>query len=190
MAIRESLLDALSSIATSDFVRSVTAAGASSKVTVSNLAKTIVENYTGSTLAGSSQSVKSAIDALDTSVDALDSTVDAISDYVVEQGTSGIWTYRKWNSGIAECWGTISAGSTAMTTAEGYGYYSSLTTYDYPSSFFVSAPTVSTAANMNGALGNFAFNYFGSTGFNGYWWSTVSTTKSPALGVHAIGRWK
>lgn len=29
-----------------------------------------------------------------------------ISDYVVEQGTSGIWTYRKWNSGVAECWNT------------------------------------------------------------------------------------
>ena len=28
-----------------------------------------------------------------------------IADYVVEQGTSGTWTYRKWNSGIAECWG-------------------------------------------------------------------------------------
>lgn len=27
------------------------------------------------------------------------------ADYIVEQGTSGIWTYRKWNSGIAECWG-------------------------------------------------------------------------------------
>ena len=27
-------------------------------------------------------------------------------DYMVEEGTSGIWTYRKWNSGIAECWGT------------------------------------------------------------------------------------
>lgn len=27
-----------------------------------------------------------------------------ISDYVVEWGTSGIWIYRKWNSGIAECW--------------------------------------------------------------------------------------
>ena len=27
-------------------------------------------------------------------------------DSVIEQGTSGIWTYRKWNSGIAECWGT------------------------------------------------------------------------------------
>jgi hypothetical protein len=27
-------------------------------------------------------------------------------DYVVEEGTSGIWTYRKWTSGIAECWGS------------------------------------------------------------------------------------
>lgn len=31
-----------------------------------------------------------------------------LGDYVVEQGTSGIWTYRKWNSGIAECWGKTS----------------------------------------------------------------------------------
>ena len=28
-----------------------------------------------------------------------------IVDYIVEQGISGIWTYRKWKSGIAECWG-------------------------------------------------------------------------------------
>lgn len=27
-----------------------------------------------------------------------------INDYVVASGTSGIWTYRKWNNGIAECW--------------------------------------------------------------------------------------
>lgn len=25
-------------------------------------------------------------------------------DYIVEEGISGIWTYRKWNSGILECW--------------------------------------------------------------------------------------
>ena len=29
----------------------------------------------------------------------------SVADYIVEQGTSGIWTYRKWASGIAECWG-------------------------------------------------------------------------------------
>ena len=26
-------------------------------------------------------------------------------DWIVEQGTSDIWTYRKWNSGLAEYWG-------------------------------------------------------------------------------------
>ena len=26
-------------------------------------------------------------------------------DYIVEQGASGIWTWRKWNSGLAELWG-------------------------------------------------------------------------------------
>lgn len=31
---------------------------------------------------------------------------NTVADFIVEQGTSGIWTYRKWNSGIAECWGT------------------------------------------------------------------------------------
>lgn len=28
-----------------------------------------------------------------------------IGDYIVEQGISGIWTYRKWNSGLGEYWG-------------------------------------------------------------------------------------
>lgn len=28
-----------------------------------------------------------------------------LEDFVIEQGTSGIWTYRKWNSGLAEYWG-------------------------------------------------------------------------------------
>ena len=30
---------------------------------------------------------------------------DLGADYIVEQGTSGIWTYRKWNSGLGEYWG-------------------------------------------------------------------------------------
>lgn len=32
----------------------------------------------------------------------------AVSDFIVEQGTSGIWTYRKWNGGVAECFGRMS----------------------------------------------------------------------------------
>lgn len=38
-------------------------------------------------------------------------------DYVVEQGTSGIWTYRKWNSGKTELWG-ISKIELKTTAAE------------------------------------------------------------------------
>lgn len=31
-----------------------------------------------------------------------------LGDFVVEQGTQGDWTYRKWNSGFAECWRNVS----------------------------------------------------------------------------------
>jgi hypothetical protein len=29
------------------------------------------------------------------------------TDFVVAQGVSGNWSYRKWASGVAECWGTF-----------------------------------------------------------------------------------
>lgn len=41
-------------------------------------------------------------------------------DYVVEEGTSGIWTYRKWNSGIAECWGNSAVASNAYAANGGF----------------------------------------------------------------------
>lgn len=45
-------------------------------------------------------------------IDGEDKTIfEALGDYIVEQGTSDIWTYRKWNSGIAEIWGYASAES-------------------------------------------------------------------------------
>lgn len=40
-------------------------------------------------------------------VDSVHNVLMNISDYVVEQGTSGVWTYRKWQSGIAECWAEV-----------------------------------------------------------------------------------
>ena len=35
-------------------------------------------------------------------------------DYVVEQGTSGVWSYRKWNNGRMEVYGTASQSPTAL----------------------------------------------------------------------------
>ena len=63
---------------------------------------------------------------------------NASVDYIVEQGTSGIWTYRKWNSGVAECWGkgTISGTWTAWGSV-----YHIEKTFDYPFAF-ASVPVV------------------------------------------------
>ena len=56
-------------------------------------------------------------------------------DYIIEQGTSGIWTYRKWNSGIAECWGKFYV-SQSCTNAWGSIYETSLIKLpDFPFTF-------------------------------------------------------
>lgn len=45
-------------------------------------------------------------------------------DFVVEQGTSGVWKYRKWNSGFAECWGYHTVSGLNINTAWGSWYSS------------------------------------------------------------------
>lgn len=61
---KEKNLTTVTSVAAADLSRVVTSAGASVKATFANVAKYIVETYNGSTVAGSAQSVKSALDAL------------------------------------------------------------------------------------------------------------------------------
>lgn len=47
-----------------------------------------------------------------------------MADFVVEQGTSGVWKYRKWNSGFAECWGYHTVSGLNISTAWGSWYSS------------------------------------------------------------------
>ena len=57
-------------------------------------------------------------------------------DFVVEQGTSGVWTYRKWYSGFAECHGYHEISGVDVTTAWGTWFYSSeITLPTYPFTF-------------------------------------------------------
>lgn len=44
---------------------------------------------------------------------------DLGADYIVEQGTSGGWLYRKWASGVAECWAKITQTVTPGDAWEG-----------------------------------------------------------------------
>lgn len=64
MGVKEKALTAASSIASGDFLRMVTSAGAARKIDYSKLAKAIVEEYNGSTIAGSAQTLKEALDSL------------------------------------------------------------------------------------------------------------------------------
>lgn len=74
----------------------------------------------------------------------------ATADYIIQQGVSGIWTYRKWNSGMAECWATVSATMTITGNnpfnAEG-GYV--IPIYDFPFTF-VEAPSI----HFSGEIGS------------------------------------
>ena len=53
-------------------------------------------------------------------------------DYVVEQGTSGYWTYRKWDSGIAEMWFNGSTTVAIATTAGSLYTSNTDTKLNYP----------------------------------------------------------
>lgn len=69
------------------------------------------------------------------------------SDFVVEQRSVDIWYLRKWNSGIAECWGSRSV---TVTNFEGWGtiYRSLVDYYAYPSDLFKEAPMCQVSAEV------------------------------------------
>ena len=64
------------------------------------------------------------------------------TDYIVEEGTSGVWRYRKWKSGKIEAWGyqTYSSIAINLTSAAFGGYRSDVINMAIPSGIFTIAP--------------------------------------------------
>lgn len=86
---------------------------------------------------------------------------------IVEEGTSGIWTYRKWSNGKAEVFGKIPIRSLAVSTALGSWYRSEVVSgsdYSYPITFSA-IPVVS-------------MQYATSNGTGGLMWLTTQGTRS------------
>lgn len=117
---------------------------------------------------------------------------DLAADYIVSQGTSGIWTYRKWASGVAECWlesELTITGSTPVANMNGSAYLSYVDV-DLPFTFKTQPRGVA-----NGVLGT-------GTGFvnvwcrNGHNEITVYVTgnqNNAAITIRSMivtGRWK
>lgn len=119
-----------------------------------------------------------------------------ICDFVVEEGAIEEWTYRKWNSGIAECWGTFGNYYASAEGSIGSFYVADdcIPSIAYPFEF-VEAPSVN--ATYKGTSPN--VNTFLCTGSsNGSRLSTPSYgalrfASSPfeaSVYIHAIGKWK
>ena len=115
-------------------------------------------------------------------------------DYIIEQGTDGIWGYRKWNSGVAECWFLQTQNQTHTTTTQwGSCYESPSFYYTYPSGLFIEEPNHD--CRKAGGVGGWLEVGGGGTKDRTptlYLIYPVQRTTSYTgwIGVSAIGKWK
>ena len=114
-----------------------------------------------------------------------------IADYIAEQGTSGIWTYRKWNSGIAECWGTHTETLT-LSTVSSTGLYGAGSSYvNYPSGLFIEEPNTNFSGRVGTGYCLTGTLYQASKDSMKCWvTSQVSGSQSCVFFIRAIGKWK
>ena len=114
-------------------------------------------------------------------------------DFVVEQGTSGIWYYRKWSSGIAECWGEVTVRA-SITDAIGSMYTKVTDYFSWPDALFSAPPRIAQAAPITTAP-LFPIIRGGDTTkdkFRMYllYPEIYENTINWVIGVEAKGRWK
>ena len=126
----------------------------------------------------------------------IEDQIEAVSvDYIIEQGTSGIWTYRKWNSGIAECWGiysaTLSNYSGSVGGASGqYGYTTG--SLAFPANLFIEIPipTFSAYVGSGFAQTGTLTSAISATNCTFYAVTTASVSQSTRWYIRVIGKWK
>lgn len=69
------------------------------------------------------------------------------NDYIIEQGRDGFWSYRKWASGIAECWGEYTSFVMPNMAWGDAHYYGKLPNVSFPESLFAMPPAVFVSAS-------------------------------------------
>lgn len=110
---------------------------------------------------------------------------------VEEEYTEGIWTVRKWKSGIAECWGYTATTSITCDSPWGNGYYSPLQTVNFPSGLFYSTPkTVHPQIWDNGGGFYATLKAWNKNNVQYYIFSPKSETRSCDTNFYIMGKWK
>ena len=155
--------------------------------------KTVWENDITPVSANNMNKIENELESLDNQINNL---VENLSvDYVIEQNTVGMWTYRKWNSGIAECWGVYSATLTNYASSVGgasgqYGYNTG--SLAFPANLFIEAPipTFSAYVGSGFAQTGTITTAISATNCTFYAVTTATGSQSTKWYIRAIGRWK
>ena len=115
-----------------------------------------------------------------------------IDDYVIETGHSGIWEYRIFSNGIAECW--VNKGQiTGVDLDQAFGtlYYRSIYFENYPFEF-ITLPTISITATCTSAnalvASNLSDNTTANVGRIFLYAPAVCKAQTLLISVRAIGR--
>lgn len=117
-----------------------------------------------------------------------------IADFVVEEGTEtagGVdWTYRKWNSGIAECWGKWSGTLSHYSTMAGFYAYNT-GSINYPSGLFIEEPNAHFSGRIDGGFCLTGTLYSASKDYMScYALATAGNSQSCVFFIYSIGKWK
>jgi hypothetical protein len=111
-------------------------------------------------------------------------------DFVVEQGTSDIWTYRKWNSGIAECWCNK---STTPTTVNGTNSISVSLPFTFVGIDYKVSITPAKTAMYITSFGDCATNgnlTHTTTSFTMSYKYNYGTAYAVSFNINVYGKWK
>ena len=104
------------------------------------------------------------------------------------KGTSGIWTYFKFDNGVAMCWGNIIASLTLQTIGT-YYHRATLRNIAYPSGLFVAAPIVF-CTNQTSTFWIAVESNSTTQISNIHVYDVVNSTSNVNIGTFVIGRWK
>lgn len=109
----------------------------------------------------------------------------------IEQGTSDIWTYRKYADGTAECWGTDTWTGTC-TGGNGALYDGTAFQKTFPSSLFVALPDVFVNDTIIGYgwFANINIRNLTSTECSLVPICSAKTSQTHRYSIFAIGKWK
>lgn len=112
-------------------------------------------------------------------------------DYIVAQGNSGGWYYRKWNSGFAECWIRATADFTSFTDHGSALYYTETFKILYPFQFTEITARFISSLNANVIAATFIGIETDGATFRAI---TVTNVASSYTGrnfnIYAAGKWK